>query len=680
MALLPLLLASLVLAARAPRLAPVVQAPFAAEDPAARLARDARLSFSADSSARARAVLDAGPLEVEARAVALLALGGGRASGDLARLESALADGKPLERRAALFALGEMGAAGMPALERALAGDSQGLEDALCVALLVAGRRGAGTALAQLGTLARGADRLAHDAGLALAQGEPEAPDFAAMAEYHELRWRAARAFGLVDGLRGPQALAAELFAAPDFRARVVIAAASELAPEQLQSHLFELLLADERPEVLRVVAVKFPAELARACKTGEWKPSLAAWHVVLDEIEAARAERRAQELLELAFLAAPELEPMAGLLLVRAGGDLPWRWVGDQLEHGGARMRSALAEACGDRGEAARIPDLADLLERRPDLGIFGEGLVALARLGHGPARTSLDGLLEGPPSAERTQAVRALARVLHDPSLRARAEKVLRRSDLEPDARLELELSLAQAGGNVERAHLRAALLELGSLVRAGPEPGTPVAEERAADAAGTADAPAAPAPSASARAETRVRLVRALGRRPDPTDLELLASLFPSEAAELDVELCLVLLRQRHAAVNGLLRGSLWSDGWNTSVLAGGLIVAGGGMRALQDELEAAPLTASEQDLRRVGFALGQWGGVSAVEELGRTRSERDPALQGALFGALAGRAAEPEPSVTVRVPLSGDGPAEKPAKAPGEGPKKRRKKDQ
>ncbi len=598
--------------------------------------RDARLSFTPESAARARVVLAAGPSEVEARATALLALGGSRTGGDLARLESALADGKPLERRAALYALGETGVAGLAALERALAGDVSGLEEAICVALWVAERRGAAAAGTRLVEFAQADTALGRAAARALALRAGEGASFAALTEYHDLRWRAARAYGLVDGQRGPKALAAELFAEAAFRERVVVTAAAGLAPEVLQAHLFELLLTGERAEVLRVAVVHFPAQLERALLAGAWKPSLEAWRVMLAEIESARAERRAQGLLEIAFRESPELEAQAGLLLVRAGGDLPWRWVSDQLEAGGARMRSALAEACGERGEKARIPDLADLLERRPDLAIFGEGLVALARLGHAPAREALDEILKGPASPERDQVVAALARVLHDGNLRARAETVLRREDLAPELRFELELALV--GAPVERARLRAALSEGRSL-------------------------------------EQRVRLVRALARTPEAADLELLAGLFPTEnERELDVELALALLQNRHPAVDGLLRATLWSDEWNASVLAGGLLVQAGGARALADELGAAPRSAGESDLRRVGFALGQWGGFAALEELARTRSEGDPALQGALLGALAVRASEPERPVSIRLPEKGDA---EPKRAPGKGPKKRRK---
>jgi len=624
---------------------------------AERVARDARLTFNADAAERASAALAAGPKDLEERAAALLALGG-RPGGDLAPLESALADGKPLERHAALFAFGEMGAGGLGALERALAADTGGLEEPLCIALLAAERRGASAARARLATLAQGDTAFARTAQRALARGLDAGPDDgawrAALEEYLALRWRAARAFGLVDGQRGSKALAAQLFGDAAFRERVVLGASGELAPAELGAHLFELL-PEERPEVLRAAAVTLPAALVAAHEAGQWQPSLAAWHEVLAAIDAERAERRAPGLLEIAFRTAPELESEAGLLLVRAGGDLPWKWVADQLDKGTPALRSALAEACGDRGEKARIPELSDLLERRPELGIAGEVLVALARLGHPPAREKLAELVKGPASPERDQVALALARVLHDPLVRPRADELLRREDLAPEQRLELQIGLAAAGAAVDHAPLRTAL---------------------AAEPSGA----------------RRLGIVRALAMEPEPADLEALATLFPVEDdPELDVALACALVRQRHPSLLALLRTSLWNDAWNVSVLAGGLI-ARVNARALIDELETPPRTAGEADLRRVGFALGEWGGLGAVDELARSRSEGDPALQGALFGALFNRAAEPASAATIRAPSKldlapppsfPDAGTEKGGKQPGPkghaggGPKKHRR---
>ena len=62
---------------------------------------------------------------------------------------------------------------------------------------------------------------------------------------------------------------------------------------------------------------------------------------------------------------------------------------------------------------------------------------------------------------------------------------------------------------------------------------------------------------------------------------------------------------------------------------------------GIQGLHDELASAPTEARPEDLRRIGYALGQWGGLAAVEALARRRGSGDPALQGAYLGALATR---------------------------------------
>lgn len=594
------------------------------------LTRDARVSFTSDAATRARVVLEAAPDEVEVRAVAAMALGCAGTSADLPRLESMLADGKKPEQRAALLAMGELGAAGLKAIDRARMRSTDGLEQAFALALFVAERRGATDANDLLQTVAEGDDDLAHAARLAVdswKRGEPGA--LQAMLElYYNLRWRAAKSYGLVDGARWQKTVAARLFADDAFLDPAILSAAAELSEPELKAHLTEMLLGGERPAALRVAALLMPDELALAFQSGGWKPTLAGWLAVLTTIEAERSERKARKLLELAFKADPAFEPLAGLLIFRAGGDLPWIWIGDQLEKGDTATRIALVEACGDRGEKGRIPDLADLLERRKDLGLFGPGLVALARLGHAPAKDALDELVKASTSQERNEALVALSHALHDPALRRPAERALELEDLSADVKLQLELGLALSGARVERAKLRSLL-------------------------------PLAP------RGPKRLGLVRALGEKPESADLDALAALFPDEDdLELDVELARVLLRARHPAMAGLLTAALWDDDWNRSVLAGGLIVRSGGTQALRDELDAAPRGTREADLRRVGFALGEWGGLAEVEELARTRTEADPVLQGALFGALSSRANPPEMKKRVRLPpglLGGAGEA-------------------
>jgi len=582
------------------------------------VARDARVRFTAQSAGRARALLDAGALDAADRSQGLYALGAGRSGADLPRIETAAAEGELGERKAALFALGELGREGWPGLERALERDLADLEYASAVALVVSDRRGVPQAEGRLEALALGDGVAAEAARAARALSEPDHDAAAtgalgqALALYYELRWRAAQRFGLVDEKRWQTTLLEGLLADDQFLDRVILAAAQELEGHALRTHMVELLLGEERVGVLRAAAVLLPDDLARAYEAGEWKPSSPElWRAMLEEIDQAHAEKRAKKLVEVAFRDVPEVASLAGLLLLRAGGDLPWRWVADQLEDGTPEFRARLVEACGDRGDDRRLPDLADLLEKRPDLGLSGPGVVALARLGHAPARAALDEFVKGPASPERTGVLLALARVQHDRRMRRPALDALRRTDLEPEVSLALELGLAGAGEVASRERLRAAL--------------------PAAFAAPTRD-------------PRRVAVVRALGAKPEPSDLVLLRGLFPVEGdLDVNVELALVLIRQKDPAAFAVLRAALWSGSWNRSVLAGGVFLRAAGMEALVDEIESPPREADERDLRRVGFALGEWGGLGAVEALSRGRPEPDPALQGAVLGALSTRTA-------------------------------------
>jgi hypothetical protein len=494
--------------------------------------------------------------------------------------------------------------------------------------MVFAARGGAAAAEERLRVLAGGEDEIARRARQALAWNAGEDPH--ALVETlvlcFELRWRAAQAYGLVDGRRGAEVRRAELFAEPEFLERVVLAAAADLPASTLRAHVLEILRAGEHPGALRAAALALPGELEQFL-VEEQDLSLEGWRSVLAVLDGERAEERAQPLLARAFRAAPELEPLAGRLLFRGGAAVPWSWVADQLERGDREARARLVEACGDRGDRELVPDLQGLVGARPELGLAGAARVALVRLGDAPARKELEALVKGPATAEREEVLAAIAPVLHDAELRRYAEQALKRADLPAELRLALQAGLVRAGEPIERGELRAALGAVG--VRA-----------------------------------QRLACVRALAHRPEPADLEALAALFPlGDDLELDVELALALLGQRHPATGGLLVSALWGADWNVSVLAGGLIVASAGTRGLLDELEAAPRTASERERRRVGFALGEWGGLAAVELLSRARSEGDAVLQGALLGALAGRAAgggevaEPSPRVDLEFPSRG-----------------------
>jgi len=570
--------------------------------------RDRRLSFRRTSADRARAVLDAAPSDELARAVAVMALGSSGSARDLFRMESLAYDGRYVEKQAAILALGELGQAGDASLCRLFETDVRGVEETLVLALIHAAERG-GRGCAELVREAQvGTGPLARAARLleAYAAGGVASESIESLDVYYELRWLAAREYGFVDGRRWRRLLLERLCADEEFLDRVVLAAADGLDSPAVQDHLFEILHGEERDGPLRAVATLLADELAEAIDLGVWRPpTLEHWRILLAEIEDQRAEKQAIELLNLAFDSHIETQQLAGLLLLRAGEDVPWKWVAQQLSGAPEELRRAFVEAAGDRGDERLVPDLVALVFQRPDLGIFGSGIVALTRLDYDDARTELERQLKSPRSPERREVLLSLARAGHDRSMLTYIDEALRIEDLEPEVRFQLELSFAMQGRLANKAYLRE------WLARAQPHP-------------------------------LRRVVVRALARRATEEDLALLRELFPVEDdLDLNVELALALVRNRDQSALPVLRAALWNPSWNRSVLAGGLLAEAVSLFGLIDELQTPPAEARSADMRRVGFAIGEWGGLGAYERLRRTLTEGDEALQGAFLGMLCTR---------------------------------------
>ena len=87
--------------------------------------------------------------------------------------------------------------------------------------------------------------------------------------------------------------------------------------------------------------------------------------------------------------------------------------------------------------------------------------------------------------------------------------------------------------------------------------------------------------------------------------------------------------------------LVRAGVWERDFHRSVLAAHLLAEFQGLQALHEELASPPPLVSAVDLRRIGFVLGELGGLGEVENLARRRTSADPVLQGAYLGALAAR---------------------------------------
>jgi hypothetical protein len=121
-------------------------------------------------------------------------------------------------------------------------------------------------------------------------------------------------------------------------------------------------------------------------------------------------------------------------------------------------------------------------------------------------------------------------------------------------------------------------------------------------------------------------RLRLVRALSRRPTEKDVEILAQLFPQPGEEaLNVELAVALAAYGDPSVRPILRAALWGGSFDVSVLAAALLADTIGVRVLIEEIQRPPATATAADLRRVGFALGECGGIEALRALSQVTAD-------------------------------------------------------
>ena len=572
------------------------------EDRAGRIDRDHRLSFGGRTVERVREALRGDPNPL-VRPGILMALGCSGELGDVAVLESFTEAEALIDRRAATLALGELGGTGRGPLQRLLEGEVAGLAE--CFVLAWIHSDPAHTAAAMEAWIMDLAHPL-HDAallfrGYAEGGGLPTASP--AVELWLDLRWDAARRFGMVDGRRWKDLLVAELLGSDEFLDRVVLGAAARRDEASVRDHLFEILRDGDRPSALPAAVIAMPEQLGAAVEGGVWVPAnLDEWKLLLREIEDRRIEKRARALLEEA-MKIEELQSMAGIQLLRAGGEMPKAWLSYELHSAPLARRALALEASGDRQDLERVDDLVRYLDPGQPVELQAAALVSLVRLRNPTAIDSLRLVLAGGKTVERREILLSLARQFHDGRLANIVADVLELDDLDPEVRFRLEVAQGVHGYLSDRTHLREWLLE-------------------------------------GHRHPMRRDVVRALAVGGDLADIQVLRELFPVEDdLEVNIELAVALLAQRDQAAIAILQTALWHGNWNRGVLAGGLLAHAVSIHGLIEELDSPPRGTGTDDLRRVGFAIGEFGGLSAVGTLARRRQENDPALQGALLGALS-----------------------------------------
>jgi len=606
---------------------------------AAKIARDARIGFVQRSAGLALADVLEADVSPQKRAAALLALGGSGAVSERPRLSAWAVEGNPVERQAAILALGELGRSGPGRLGTAstLLVDLLSDPDPLiaeCALLALLRTNEAGWRELAEGIAAERSHRLSTIAPVLIGFiGFPggSQPSRAA-ARLLDWRWDAGRAYGTIDTKAWSITLIEGLQENDEFLDHLIYRSAARLAGTSIRDHLVQLLLTHGGQAVVRAAVRTMSHEVEQIIAADLWTPSDEEWFALVDEASRAGGDIFLPLALERAARQRMVAPIAAGLMVQRDRRYLDVILSALQAPEPLLRVRAARAVADGNLADS--IPLLAEL-EADPDTRVRAAALVARVRLGDSFAAYTLTRYLAGEIDEEATAADEepADAELLEPVEVDfEEPEPVEGREDYYAELTeyywaidsIGIFFELADALEGRERAdmlaclHLRGQRSELEALRESFDE--------------------------IDPRSPTMRRVLRALGQNSRPEDVEFLASIFPFEDyADANLEIAIALLENGHAKVRPILQRAVWSGPWNRSVLAAALGREAWGMRILLYWVTKPPAYATSADIRRLGFAIGELGGMEGLEELTKrigAGSDR-PALQGALLGALVAR---------------------------------------
>ncbi len=567
------------------------------------LIRDQRVSFSPGTRISALAALDNAATPAAQRAAALYALGAGRFESERPRLEAALKGGDSDQRCAALLGLGELGSGDLTSLGQYAREPDLLLSGCAVLGLLRSGRPTARNFVEELARADTQAARQAADL-IVFHLDRSASRESPPTRRLLDLRWEAGARFGLVDGENWVVLSVRELSASDPFLDELVYLAASESPRDGVRDHLLEILIQEPSELIVRACVRRMPTQMSKLVEANLWTPKHAqAWGIVLDEIQTHQLELQTPLLLRKA-LTFEQARWRAAVLLLRSGDKGALEIIESELPNASPTQKVQLLDALGASHDLA----LSKLVARTaddPDPAVQSSAIVARFLIGDRGAEDALRRMLdEGPPDdPARLELISAMCR-------QARWSEVLpylSRLSIGPDSpsKIEVLIALVARGRAQGRDELRAVIRR---------DPASPQS----------------------------LRCLRALCQAPAIEDLALVRELFPVPGAtELNQLLGLCLVRQKDAAVQPLLRAALWRTPVPRSLLAASLLVDTAGMDALRAELLSPPAGITARDLRRVGYALGAWGGLDQVHWLSERQNAGDPALQGALLGALGAR---------------------------------------
>lgn len=581
--------------------------------------RDRRLSFTPRTASLARKAVELNrrgadavppPGAIADLCEALFALGAGgdvQARADL--VDRATDPGATPVVLSSILALGALGPylGGAQAQLEAWAKDSDPSRSAHALLALYLARPELGKALADERAL-----RDPFAALLAVHAYPAPLPDNPAVRRWYGLRLGAARRFGLVDGRPWSEILITRLAADPAFLEELILQELPSVPVPAVADHLLALLLEDPTPTRIRAGVRMLPVALEALVASGHWTPRGGdGWRELvrsilegyqsdsMGECLAQAVEQPASRGLALAAMARRDATYLAPLEAALVSND-----TGLLLD---------VMYGAGVTDLARVIPALREL-DEHADLDVRAEALVVRARLGDGDAHQTIRDLLLAVSGGREDPLVESLM------------------DSLERHRRGFLVLDLCEVLSAELPFGAPGRLLTLAALRLGG---------RRAATGDLLEESQMAPSGAAG-----EVLALEALGQLPNRVELVHLLTRFPSEIlGRTDMVLAGACVRVGRSEVDPLISAALWSGSIHLSLLAAALArEQGGEVRLLLWAMEP-PMEASSEDLRRVGYCLGQLGGMVALEEisrrLGSSVGTDRPLLQGALLGAMGAR---------------------------------------
>lgn len=399
------------------------------------------------------------------------------------------------------------------------------------------------------------------------------------------------------------------------FLEAVTLQLARELELKGSEKYFFEILRDGEGAPRIRDVVQLSPTGVEAMLASGEWLPQDLKewkWLVLTAMREGVYPAMPAALERALAIENSPVRLISAGLLF---DAERPLQEIlreGFQNEDPNNRAYAALAVCANGRPDyAGAVRALLD--DEHPWVRANAmAGLVAIGdSLGVQAARDLLFAPAAIHPARDISFLFEALERLAFDENVTSFVEELL------PKLK-GLELVAAQSllvihGVELDRTELRAALPGLDPLI---PE---------------------------------MHRGVRALSTTLTAEDVGVLVGLFHQPNSQtVALDLVVALAKSGYGEVEALLQRAAFTLPWNQGILAAGCAIEAYGDEALYNWMQSAPEGTEPEVIRRLGWAIGTFGGAETVEalrerashpELGLPPERRSVALQGAALALLA-----------------------------------------